>query len=421
MKEKKKSKFFDSKVLWMIVSLLCSVIIWSYVSGQDQTQIMRTCSNVQVVFAGEDKLLSEQGLLITNVDTKNVTIEVRGSRTNIGELSSSDIKAVIDVSSFTRANGMSCIYDVQFPETVNVSDITVSRRTPHMVNFTIVRNIVKTVDVKGSFEGEIAEGYVADELIFEPSQINVEGPEDLVNNIDSAWVTFGSGSISETVSDVVELTLRDENNEKCSAQGLKLSTDTITATQPVLIAKQLGLVFELIPGGGLNSSNCQLSIEPAGITIGVDPLKADKYNDLMLGSVDLAEISEGFENVYSIPLTDDMKNLTGVTEATVRLTVPETFTRTLKTGNIVCNNVTEGYTAQIDTQEVEVLLRSPDEELLNSIEPAAVSVIADLSDFGTTTGQVMVTASASVHNENVGAIGDVTVTVTISKKEDNAQ
>lgn len=419
MKEKRKNKIYGSKVFWAVISLLCSIIIWSYVSDQDESTVTRTFTGVEVVLAGEDELLSQQNLSITNLDTRYVSVEIRGSRSNIGNLRASDIKAVIDVSSFTRANGMSCYYDLSFPASVNEGDITIVNRTPHMVNFTIVRNIVKTVEVKGSFEGEIAEGNVADELIFEPAEIKLEGPEELLNKVDSAWVSFGKGRISETYTEEAAFALIDEDGNTLDISGFTVSTDKVTATQPVLKTKEVRLRLELIEGGGLAPDDCTVRVEPETINIAVESTKADEINDIVLARIDLAEISEGFETTYTIPFGDDIKNITGTAEATVTLELPELFTRTVKATNISCADVTRGYTAAVDTKEVDVLLRSVDSAALNRISPDDVTVIADLSDYGTTTGQIIANAVVEVNSERVGAIGDTKVTVTISKEKEN--
>jgi hypothetical protein len=51
MKQNKK-KIYDSKIFWMILSLLASTILWAYISSQDTTAISATLKGVQVQFSG---------------------------------------------------------------------------------------------------------------------------------------------------------------------------------------------------------------------------------------------------------------------------------------------------------------------------------------------------------------------------------
>lgn len=78
--------------------------------------------------------------------------------------------------------------------------------------------------------------------------------------------------------------------------------------------------------------------------------------------------------------------------------------------------MSSGYRTTIDTKEIEVTLRALSQDTLNKIKAEDITVVADLSDYGTTTGQVIVNAKVTVSgHDNVGAVGDVKVTVTIYK------
>ena len=169
MEQKKRTKkIYDSKVFWMVVSLLCSLVMWAYVSSLDNTDKEITFNNREVEFRGQDEILAERDLSISSVDVKTVSIVVRGERSNITKLKSSDIKAVIDVSNITQPNDMTWAYRLEFPDYVDSNSITVVRKNPETINFTVVKNEKKTIEVKGSFEGTIAEGCVAEEFVFEP-------------------------------------------------------------------------------------------------------------------------------------------------------------------------------------------------------------------------------------------------------------
>ena len=101
MNQNSKPKITDSKLFWMVVSLFISLVLWTYVTQQDNSTITRTFSNVKVEFTGEDEL-ENAGLAIANVDTDEVSVTLRGSRRVMGRLDSSKIAAVIDVGSITR-------------------------------------------------------------------------------------------------------------------------------------------------------------------------------------------------------------------------------------------------------------------------------------------------------------------------------
>jgi YbbR domain-containing protein len=418
MEQKKRTKkIYDSKVFWVIVSLFCSLMMWAYVTSQDTTDKDLTFSGIAVEFEGQEELLAEKNLSITDVSADTVSIVVRGNRSTISKLKSSDIKAVIDVSDITSPNNMTWTYKIVFPSYINESEISIVRKTPDTINFTVIKNGSKTVEIKGSFDGEIADGCVAEEFVFDPETITIEGPEETINKIDHVWVSFGKDQkIDSAYVEEAEFTLRDKNDKEISKEGLRISEDTITATQPVLKTKEVQLKVQLVSGGGITSSDCNVSIDPASIKIAGDSRIIDEIEYIELGTIDLSSFDSGYEHTFAITLPDDVQNITGVTEATVKVEIYDSYTKTFTTSNIACKGVSNGYHATIDTKEVEITLRALSLDTLNKIKSDDIMVIADLSDYGTTTGQVIVNAKVSVSgHDNVGAVGDVRVTVTISK------
>ena len=48
MKSKPIKKVFNSKIFWMIISLICSVLLWAYVSDQEGTIVEKTYAGIRV-------------------------------------------------------------------------------------------------------------------------------------------------------------------------------------------------------------------------------------------------------------------------------------------------------------------------------------------------------------------------------------
>ena len=64
---KKKSKLFDSRILWAIASIVASLFIWVYITGTQEESIEKTFNNVEVQFIGEDTLQASRGYVINNI------------------------------------------------------------------------------------------------------------------------------------------------------------------------------------------------------------------------------------------------------------------------------------------------------------------------------------------------------------------
>ena len=53
------NKIVGSKAFWIIISLLASFLLWTYIMSTEETTIEMTFSNVKVVYQGADDLRAE--------------------------------------------------------------------------------------------------------------------------------------------------------------------------------------------------------------------------------------------------------------------------------------------------------------------------------------------------------------------------
>jgi len=415
---KTSKKIYDSKIVWMIVSLIISIIIWSYVSSQQSVEITRTFSGVDVEFVGVEEIYEQYSLSIAEVNTDNVTIVIKGSRNNIGNLSASDIRAVIDVSRITQPNDMTWAYDIIFPSGVDTGDITYISRTPENISFKVVKNASKEIEVKGTFDGHVADGCTAaDELVFSPSTITVSGPEEQLREVEYAWVSFGrEEEIDATYTVDSDFVLKNSAGDVVSTEGLELSTDKVTVTQPILKTKEVKLAVNLIDGGGIKAEDCSVSVTPSTIMIEADTRIIDTIDSIVIAEYKLSDLTSDYIDSVAIPEKEGIKVLDEVSSAAVKITLPKTYERSFTVSNIVFDNVTAGYEAESLDEAVTVTLRSSSSAVLDAISASDIKIIVDLADNNTTTGNVEKKAYVQVEGaENVGLIGDLTVRVNITK------
>ena len=275
----------------------------------------------------------------------------------------------------------------------------------------------KIIPVVGSFEGSVAEGFTAETPEFEPSNITVFGPETYLKNISRAWVEFEKGDVSSTYSVDVGYQLQDEEGEECSTTGLSFSDDTVRATLRVLAVKEVPLTVDLIANGGATSANTKISIEPESITLAGDTSILSALNRISLATIDLGDFESTFGSEYRIIYDDGLKNLSGITEAKVSIEIVglETRSYAVQQENMSCINVTEGYSAEVLSENLVVKLRGPKEQL-EQVRGENIRVVADLKDFNTSVGQYMPPVKISVDGfPELGAMGDYTISIEIRK------
>ena len=399
----------------MIVSLLASITLWIYMSSVDKEVITQVFRGVKVEIEGEDILRDSRNMVITDMDTNTVTVVLEGPRRIIGSWDSDSITAVIDVSTITRSAYTSKQYVINYPDGTDTSSIKEIRKTPETINFMVSPQVSKTIQVRGSFDGELAEGYTAEMPVFEPSTIVITGAEAYIKDVSYAWVTFGDGVVDSTYKVETGFTLMDEGGMPLSNTGITFSTDVVTATLPVLDLKEVKLDVNIIEGAGATAANTKVTIEPSTLMLAGDSELLEGMNRIVLDTIDLTDFTSTFSDVYTIPLDNGLRNITGETEAKVTIEITGLTTKDFKVSNISFINNTAGYEANILSESLNVKLRGK-EELLSQIKADNIRAVADLTDFDESTGTYMAPVKIYVDGyTDVGALGEYSVSIEIRK------
>lgn len=403
----------------MVVSLLASITLWLYVSSVDKEVIKQTLRGVKVELVGENLLKDTKNMVITDMDTSTVTVVLEGPRRVVGSWDSDSITAQIDVSKLSRAAYTSQQYVISYPDGTDTSNITVLRKTPETINFMVSPQVSKTIQVRGSFDGKLADGYTAEMPVFEPATIVISGAETYIKNVSYAWVTFGEGEIDSTYKAETGFTLMNEDGVPCSNTGITFSTDAVTATLPVLDLKEVKLDVNLIEGAGATAANTKVTIEPKSLLLAGDSALLEGMNRIVLATINLTEFSSSFTDVYTIPLDNGLRNTTGETEARVTVEIAGLSTKSFKVTNLSYINVTEGYSANVISESLDVTLRGK-EEVISQIKPENIRAVADLADFNESTGTYMAPVKIYIDGfTDVGALkpasGDNCISIEIRK------
>lgn len=417
---KKKSlmrRIYDSKTFWLVVSLLASLAIWVYVTSVESDEYKNTFRRVRVELVGEDTLRSNRNMVITDVDTNTVTVEITGPRRIVASLNESDLVARIDVSKLSRASYTSQQYTLVYPTGIDTTNLRVTTKSPEAINFMVSENITKPILVRGSFDGQLSDGYTGEAPVFEPSVITLTGAEAYLKNVAYAWVSFGAGvsSLDSTYQVETGYTLMTADGEECSNVGITASDDTVIATLPLLEVKDVRLTVNPIYSAAANETNVKINVMPESITLAGDSAILDGINKIVLDTIDLTDFESAFSETYIIPIDNELRNLSGVSEAKVTVDIVGLETRTFKVSNISYINVTEGYEAEVITESIEVKLRGT-KEVLDQIKAENIRAVADLTDYNETTGAMLPVVKLYTDGSNgVDVMGEYTVSIIIRR------
>ena len=406
----------DSRIFWLVVSLMASLTIWIYVTSEETEAFKTTFRNVRIEVVGEEALRNSRNLIITDLNTNNVTVEITGPRRVVAPLDADDLVAQVDVSKLTRAAYTTLKYDIIYPTSVDERYITEEKKTPEYVNFTVSQLTSTPIQVRGGFEGRSADGYTAETPVFEPSTITVTGPEAYLKDVAYAYVSFGQDVVVDSTYSVeAAYTLMDKNGEPVSTEYLSCDPDVIQATLPILQVKSVGLGVDLIEGAGATKANTKVSIEPSSVTLAGDSSILGGVNRITLGTIDLTDFASTFTETYPITIDNELRNVTGVIEAKVTVEVVGLTTKSFRVSNLSYIGAAEGTSVEILTEGLDVVIRGTEEQLAQ-IRAENIRAVADLTDIRDSTGSYMPYARIYVDGvTDVGAIGDYAVSGEIRK------
>lgn len=413
MTNKKKNKLLDSKVFWAVISLIASLFIWVYITGTQEEIITQSFNNVEVMLIGEDTLQATRGYVVTNVSAETVSVKISGTRGNIGTLSASDVKAVIDVSLISSTGTLTQYYTLTYPDNVNEDAVSLVSSNPQTISFDVTKMSSKSVPVEAKFVGSTAENYIAGEVEFEPKTIKVSGPESMLEKIDHIYAEMGGDDLTMTRTAEIPTVLIDKDGNTMESEGLEFDVPTVTVTIPISMMKEVPLYVQCVYGAGATEENTVISIEPNKIMISGDTEIVSGINRIDLATIDLTDFSLTHQDTYLIPLPNGVENVTGVAQADVKIEITGVDTKVFTVTNISTRNLPSGYTLEeITTQSLEVRIRAP-QDVLDQLQPSNLSAVADLSDI-TQSGDMFVPVRIVVDGfTDAGAVGEYNIGIKV--------
>ncbi len=405
-----------NKGLYMVISVLVAIALWMYV-GDTNPDDSGPIRNIPVTFVGTD-LLESRGLMISEGQDQTVTLNITGKRDVFRLLSAETISVTVDVSSIQQPGRYTQAYQESYnlPGTVSGSSLVITERYPLNIVFEVVRRGVRSIPVRGNMTGSVADGYQAGEFTFSPAAIQVSGEESLVNQIDYAQVTLDDQDMSETYSGDLPYTFISFTGETLDAENYETDTALVRTTLPIVQLKEVPLSVDLIPGGGATEENVRCRITPLSIMVSGAANDLEPLKEISLGNIDLSKVLGNDTITMPIPLAAELSNVSGVSEATVKITISGLSTATLEVDDIQFINVPAGYVPKKVTEKRQIQIRGS-AEAVASVTASQLRIVADLGNAEAATGTQTIPVKVYLDGRSdVGVVGDYNIVVSISKE-----
>lgn len=415
-------KIKDSKWLYVVLSVLMSIILWGYVIKEANPDQNKTIKNIPITFVGTD-VLETRHLIISEGAEQTMSLDVRAKLDVLGKLSRDNITLEVNVSKIAEPGEYRLLVEHTFPPNVQSGSVNIENDIDDLyVTFTISKREAKDVPVKAELLGSIAKGFQLGDIAVTPSTVSISGQQELVNKVAYVKVILTQQEMNTTYTGDLPFVYIGTDGEELTDLNVTCSTETIHVTYPIVVVKEIPLTVSILPGGGAKAENVKLTwgtkkLEEMTIDVSGTEADLEGVKEISVGQIDLSQVVTTKDFTFPITLAPELTNESGITEITVTATIEGLTTKEFDVDNIQLINYPEGYTPEAVTQSRTVMIRGP-EAAVNAIFKSQLRIVVDVAAGIPTAAVGRYDIPAKVYldgSSDVGVVGTYNISVSLSR------
>lgn len=371
-----------NKVIYAILSFMIAFGLWFYVITVVSPESEATYYNVPVILNNES-VMNEKGLMIETNKQPTVTLRLRGNRSDLNSLKTSDITLMVDLAKINDPGEQKLRYSIAYPGNFASNAFEVLSQSPDQITLNIVEWATKEVDVTVAYQGSVPQDYIVDkeETVLDYEKVTITGPKAVIDQITEARVGVDLNGQTETISQSYRYTLCNAAGEPVNAAAVQTNVAEVNVTVKIQRVKELQLMVEI------DTQNCGLAEDVFSIAYSQQTIKvagseralANLGDTLIVGKVTITDILNNGTFVFKIPdFAEGIKDLTNVEFVTVSITYPGMDKKDLTISDINPINTPEGFSAEVETKTLSLKLLGPAAQIA-LIQPEHIKIEVDLT------------------------------------------
>ncbi len=400
-----------NKVISALVAVTLAFGLWLYVITVISPDQTRPYYKVPVVLDNQNAL-SERQLMLVSDPNPTVTVELAGTRSDLNKINASNLTIVAELGGITQPGEYLVGYSVTPPNDILTGPITVQGRDPQQIQVKVAERVSKEVPVKIKFEGNIPDGYIKGTPELDYSEIKVAGPKEVVEQIDHAAIKVDLINRTESISQSYRYELQNSEGEPLDVKLVTTNVEKVRLQLRISAIKKVPLKVKIVAGGGATEATCTYQVSPAQISIAGSETVLKSINEIVIGTVNLADFSTSATKDFEILLPEGVTNESGVNKATVTISFPTLRKKTFDISNIQTVEVPEGMEADVLTKMLTITIRGPEDQV-TAVQASDISVQVNLASV---TGAEMVEPVITISDKfpDLGPVGKYSVSVMVS-------
>ncbi len=225
----------DNKTFLKILSAFAAIVLWFAITYTEDPVITQYLADIDIVFEGEDLLLSN-GLVVVNKESlPSISVTIRGTRSAVIS-SLNSISAQVDVSGISAAGTNTVKIKYNYPS----SSVTLYKAKTNELSVQTENIIAREIPVKAESQYEDKNSEFLVKSTLADDTIKVRGASSTVYSISYAKVIVDADAVSKTSSQEYFYKFYDENDDIVSESNIThKSSPTIAVYNEVYLRKTL--------------------------------------------------------------------------------------------------------------------------------------------------------------------------------------
>ena len=405
-----------SKILSALLSVFIAFGLWFYVITVNTPNFKDTVYDIPVTFVAE-AALNEKGFILADQPDMTVDLTLSGDRSDVIKCDKSNITIKVDLSKVYEEGTHELEYSISYPADVARTAITEESKDPGTITVTVAKWSRKEVPVTVICQGTVPSGFIADteNVVKDYAMVVIQGPSEVVDQISEARIYVDLNDQKESISQSFRYTLVDDAGEAVDAQRIETNVEEVHLDVKIQCVKEVNLVINLVEGGGASVSSSVLAYEPRTIKVSGSEQALEDLNEIVLGSINLADYLETTEFTFQIPELEGVTNLSGLTEVTAKLSFPSLIIKEFTIEEFIISGLPEGMKAELITAKLPVKIRGLYGDM-SRLEAEDITATVDFTGAQIGTSTFKVTLSFPEGFIQLGAVGSNVVNATVTQE-----
>lgn len=403
-------RWITTNLRTFLLAFVLALAVWVTAVTAANPDVTQAFPNpIPIEFIGQDP-----GLVMTGTVIRQVQVTLRAPRSIWDTLLSGDvpIRAVVDLTGL-KAGTQSVNVQVQ----ISTRPVRIISVNPQTFDLSLEQLVTVTMPVELALNGDPAIGYKAGNVIMDPAQAVISGPESFVAQVKHIRASLDLTNARQSVD--ASLPIQAVAESGSIVTGISVNPDKIQVSLPIIqqggyrdLAVKVMITGQL--AGGYRLKN--ISAAPLIVTVYSEnlPLIESLPGFVETVPLDLSGASSNINTHLTLNLPGGVLLIGDQTVSVQIEIVPIEDSRQVSFRQVEVIGLSPGLSAQLSPTTVDVILAGP-LPVLNALQPSDVHVRIDLTGLAIGTYQLSPIVIVVGEGVTVQSILPGTVEVTITK------